>query len=224
MREEAERTMYELYFWPTPNGRKIVILLEELGAPYRLIPVNIAAGAQHAVEFLAISPNNRIPVLVDPDPPGGGAPFSLFESGAIMLYLAEKHDRFLPRESRARSTAVQWIMWQMANQGPKFGENSHFRRAARVAENEDLGYSERRFAEEVDRLHRVMERRLEEIPWLGGADYGIADMICYPWTTLWQFSGVEIDRFPAVGAWMGRIAARPAVARAMQIGNELRAT
>jgi GST-like protein len=214
--------MYDLYFWPTPNGRKIVILLEELDVPYRIVPVNIGQGAQHEPGFLAISPNNRIPALVDHEPADGEGPFSAFESGAIMVYLAEKHRRFLPESPRARSTALQWVMWQMANQGPKFGENSHFRRAAQVDANGDLSYSVKRFADEVERLHRVMERRLEASEWLGGAEYTIADMIAYPWTSIWQFSGVDIDRFPAVRAWMDRVAARPAVARGMQIGNELR--
>jgi GSH-dependent disulfide-bond oxidoreductase len=214
--------MYDLYFWPTPNGRKIVILLEELGLSYRICPVNLGTGAQHEPEFLAISPNNRIPALVDHEPEAGEGAFSVFESGAIMIYLAEKHRRFLPEAPRARSTVLQWVMWQMANQGPKFGENSHFRRAAQIEANGDLGYSVTRFADEVNRLHRVMERRLATSEWLAGDEYSIADMISYPWTTLWEFSGVDIARYPAVSAWMNRIAARPAVARAMQIGNELR--
>jgi GSH-dependent disulfide-bond oxidoreductase len=214
--------MYDLYFWPTPNGRKIVILLEELGVSYQIRPVDLGANAQNEPDFLAISPNNRIPALVDHDPGIGEGVFSAFESGAIMIYLAEKHGRFLPTAPLARSTVVQWVMWQMANQGPKFGENSHFRRAAQAEANGDLSYPVKRFADEVNRLHRVMERRLEGSEWLGGAEYTIADMISYPWSTLWEFSGVDIGRYPAVAAWMKRVAARPAVERAMQIGNELR--
>jgi GSH-dependent disulfide-bond oxidoreductase len=214
--------MYDLYFWPTPNGRKIAIMLEELGVPYRVVPVNIGQGPQNEPDFVAISPNGRIPALVDHEPVEGGTPFAIFESGAILLYLAEKHGRLLPDSPLGRSSVVQWVMWQMANQGPKFGENSHFRRAARVPENGDLSYPERRFADEVNRLHGVMERRLNGAEWLGGAEYSIADIITYPWTALWEFSGVEIDRYPAVRAWMDRVGTRPAVARGMQVGNELR--
>jgi GSH-dependent disulfide-bond oxidoreductase len=214
--------MYDLHFWPTPNGRKIAIMLEELGVPYRVVPINIGQGAQNEPDFVAISPNGRIPALVDHEPVEGGKPFAVFESGAILLYLAEKHGRLLPDSPLGRSTVVQWVMWQMANQGPKFGENSHFRRAARVPENGDLSYPERRFADEVNRLHGVMERRLNGAEWLGGAEYSIADIIPYPWTALWEFSGVDIDRYPAVRAWMDRVGTRPAVARGMQVGNELR--
>jgi GST-like protein len=214
--------MYDLHFWPTPNGRKIAIMLEELGVPYRVVPINIGQGAQNEPDFVAISPNGRIPALVDHEPVEGGTPFAIFESGAILLYLAEKHGRLLPDSPLGRSTVVQWVMWQMANQGPKFGENSHFRRAARVPENGDLSYPERRFADEVNRLHGVMERRLNGAEWLGGAEYSIADIIPYPWTALWEFSGVDIDRYPAVRAWMDRVGTRPAVARGMQVGNELR--
>jgi GSH-dependent disulfide-bond oxidoreductase len=214
--------MYDLHFWPTPNGRKIAIMLEELGVPYRLVPVNIGQGAQNEPDFLAISPNGRIPALVDHEPVEGGTPFAIFESGAILLYLAEKHGRLLPDSPLRRSIVVQWVMWQMANQGPKFGENSHFLRAARLSENGDLSYPERRFADEVNRLHGVMERRLGAVEWMGGAEYSIADIITYPWTTLWEYSGVDIGLYPAVRAWMERVGSRPAVARGMQVGNELR--
>jgi GST-like protein len=214
--------MYDLHFWPTPNGRKIAIMLEELGVPYRVVPINIGQGAQNEPDFVAISPNGRIPALVDHEPVEGGTPFAIFESGAILLYLAEKHGRLLPDSPLGRSTVVQWVMWQMANQGPKFGENSHFLRAARLSENGDLSYPERRFAEEVNRLHGVMERRLGAVEWMGGAEYSIADIITYPWTTLWEYSGVDIGLYPAVRAWMERVGSRPAVARGMQVGNELR--
>jgi GST-like protein len=191
-------------------------------SPYRLIPVNIGQGAQNEPDFVAISPNGRIPALVDHEPVEGGTPFAVFESGAILLYLAEKHGRLLPDSPLRRNTVVQWVMWQMANQGPKFGENSHFLRAARLSENGDLSYPERRFAEEVNRLHGVMERRLGAVEWMGGAEYSIADIITYPWTTLWEYSGVDIGLYPAVRAWMERVGSRPAVARGMQVGNELR--
>lgn len=213
--------MIDLYFWPTPNGKKVAILLEELSVPYRLVPVNIGNGEQFAPEFLAISPNNRMPALVDREPLGGGAPLSIFESGAILMYLAEKYRRFWPQTPREKYEVAQWVMWQMANQGPKFGENGHFRRAAGKPENGDLGYARRRFDDEVNRLYGVMNNRLYDRHYLAGAEYSIADMISYPWASGWDRQGQNIDEFKHVKRWLEEIGDRPAVQRAMKLGAEL---
>lgn len=211
--------MYDVHYWPTPNGKKVTVLLEELGAAYRIVPCNIGKGDQFTAEFLAINPNHRMPVLVDHDPAGGGAQISVFESGAIMLYLAEKHGRFLPADPRGRVEVTQWLMWQMANQGPKLGECGHFRRLG--DSKGDQSYAVRRFTDEANRLYGVLNNRLHDRPYLTGAEFSIADMICYPWTVNWQGQGQDIAEFPYVARWQKAVAARPAVQRGMAVGADL---
>jgi GST-like protein len=211
--------MIDLHYWPTPNGKKVTILLEECGLPYRVVPCRIGMGDQFREEFLEISPNNRMPAVVDRAPADGGQPISVFESGAIMIYLAEKAGRFYPQELRKRHGVNQWVMWQMANQGPKAGECGHFRR---LGDSEgDQSYAVRRFTDEVNRLYGVMNNRLYDRRYLAGDEYTIADMICYPWTVGWQNQGQDIDEFRYFKRWFEEIGARPAVQRGMAIGSEL---
>ena len=212
--------MLDLHFWPTPNGTKVTILLEELGLDYNLVPCNIGRGDQFNPEFLEMNPNHRMPVLVDHDPKGGGAPISIFESGAIMMYLAEKEGRFWPQDVRGKYDVAQWVMWQMANQGPKLGECGHFRRAG--PEAGDLGYAIRRFTDEANRLYGVMNNRLNRHKYLAADTYTIADMISYPWTVNWEAQGQDIDEFKHFKRWCEEIGNRPAVKRGMEKGNELR--
>lgn len=207
--------MIDVHYWPTPNGKKVTILLEELGIPYRVVPVHIGRGDQFTDDFLKISPNNRMPAIVDHEPMGGGAPISVFESGAIMLYLAEKAGRFWPQEPRAKYEVVQWVMWQMANQGPKTGENGHFRRLG--PEQGDQSYAIRRFGDEVHRLYGVLNNRLYDRPYLAGDEYTIADMISYPWTVNWQGQGIDIDDFKYFKRWFEELGARPGVQRGMAV-------
>ncbi|MSP05266.1 MAG: glutathione S-transferase family protein [Acetobacteraceae bacterium] len=211
--------MFDLYFWPTPNGKKITILLEECGLPYRIVPCNIGAGDQFTAEFLAINPNHRMPVLVDNKPADGGAPLSVFESGAIMLYLAEKTGKFLPQDLRGRTQVQEWLIWQMANQGPKSGECGHFRRLGDA--QGDQSYAVRRFTDEVNRLYGVLNNRLYNRRYLAGDTYSIADMICYPWTVNWQAQGQDIAEFPYFKRWQTALAARPALQRGMTAGSDL---
>ena len=184
--------MLDLHFWPTPNGKKVTILLEELGLKYNLVPCNIGRGDQFKPEFLKMNPNHRMPVLVDHEPKGGGAPISIFESGAIMMYLAEKEGRFFPQDVRGKYEVTQWVIWQMANQGPKLGECGHFRRAG--PEAGDLSYAIRRFTDEANRLYGVMNNRLYDRRYLAGDEYTIADMISYPWTVSWEGPGTGHQR------------------------------
>jgi GST-like protein len=211
--------MIELYFWPTPNGKKVTILLEECGLAYRIIPCNIAQGDQFTEEFLRISPNNRMPAIVDGEPADGGEPIALFESGAIMMYLAEKAGRFYPQELRARYEVDQWVIWQMANQGPKLGECGHFRRLK--DSQGDQSYAVRRFTDEANRLYGVMNNRLYDRRYLAGDAYTIADMISYPWSVNWQAQGQDLDEFPYLRRWLEELGARPAVQRGMSAGSEL---
>jgi len=211
--------MLDLHFWPTPNGKKVTILLEELGLPYRVVPCNIGAGDQFTPEFLAINPNHRMPVLVDHDPAGGGAPISVFESGAIMLYLAEKTGKFIPSDLRGRTQVMEWLIWQMANQGPKSGECGHFRRLG--DSQGDQSYAVRRFTDEVNRLYGVLNNRLYNHRYLAGDTYTIADMICYPWTINWQAQGQDINEFPYFKRWQAELAARPGVQKGMSVGSDL---
>ncbi len=214
--------MIDLYYWPTPNGQKITIMLEETGLPHRVIPINIGRGDQFDPAFLAISPNNRMPVIVDREPLGGGAPISVFESGAILMYLAEKSGKLWPTEPRRKYEVAQWVMWQLANQGPKFGENGHFKRASQNASNGDLAYALRRFDDETNRIFGVMNVRLSDRRYLAGDDYSIADIICYPWAAAWKYQGQDIEEFQHVKRWLDELAARPAVERGMAVGKELR--
>jgi len=209
--------MIDLYYWPTPNGWKVAIMLEECGLPYRTFPVDIGAGDQFKPEFLRLSPNNRMPAIVDDEPLGGGPSLSLFESGAILEYLADKTGRFLPRAGSGRYTVLQWVHWQMANLGPMMGNANHFKNyAPQIADDpQQLAYGTRRFVGEVDRLCGVMDAQLSAHPFLAGADYTIADIVTWPWACL---LGRLIDEgmwttFPHVKRWVDEVGARPAVER-----------
>jgi len=204
--------MIDLYTWPTPNGHKIHIMLEETGLAYRVIPVNIGKGDQFDPAFLKISPNNKMPAIVDPDGPGG-APISLFESGAILIYLAEKSGRFLPGEPRARYAVLQWLMFQMGGIGPMLGQAHHFRSYA----PEKIEYAIDRYTREAGRLYRVVDRRLGETPWLGGGDYSIADMATFPWLRRYERQGQHLADYPNLARWFEAMMARPAVQRGLQV-------
>jgi GST-like protein len=214
--------MIDLYYWPTPNGHKVTILLEECGIPYNIKPVNIGRGDQLTASFLKISPNGRMPALVDDQPMGGGAPITIFESAAIMMYVAEKAGKFWPQDMSRKYEVIQWVMWQMANQGPKFGEQGHFRRASQDPKNGDLSYALLRFDSEVHRLYGVMNLGLFNKRYLAAGEYTIADMICYPWAVTLQGRNIDLDEFPNVKRWMDDIGQRPAVKKAMAMGPEFR--
>jgi GST-like protein len=207
--------MLDLHYWPTPNGKKVTILLEELGLPYTIVPCNIGRGDQFTEDFLRINPNNRMPALVDHAPADGGGPLSVFESGAIMIYLAEKVGRFLPVDVRGRFEVMQWVMWQMANQGPKTGECGHFRRLGDT--RGDQTYAVTRFTDEVNRMYGVLNNRLYDRPWIAGDDYTIADMICYPWTINWKGQGQDIEDFKYFKRWFETMGEREAVQRGMAV-------
>lgn len=208
--------MIQVHYWPTPNGKKVTILLEELGVPYEVVPVQIGRGDQFSDDFLAISPNNRMPALVDTAPRDGGAPISVFESGAILFYLAEKERRFWPQDDiRAKYEVAQWVVWQMANQGPKFGERGHFSRVAASAG--DQSYAQRRFDDEVHRLYGVMNNRLYDRRYLAGDEFTIADIVSYPWTVNWQLQGIDLNEFLHFKRWFEEVSARPAVQRGLAV-------
>jgi len=208
--------MIDLYYWTTPNGHKITIFLEEASVPYKIFPVNIGKGEQFKAEFLAVSPNNRIPALVDHAPAGGGKPIAVFESGAMLLYLAEKTGKFLSHDLRARTDTIQWLFWQMGNLGPMSGQNNHFSNYA----VEKLTYAMDRYRNEVNRLYGVLARRLADRPFMAG-EYSIADMATYPWVTLHERQHQKIDDFPHVKRWLDTIKARPAVVRAYDKAKEV---
>ncbi|MBA2934812.1 glutathione S-transferase N-terminal domain-containing protein [Sphingomonas sp. CGMCC 1.13654] len=205
--------MIDFYFSPTPNGHKVLILIEELGLPRRLIDVESLPGKHFNPDFLLVSPNNKMPAIVDRDPPGGAAPFAVFESGAILLYLAERHG-FLPADPCARSEQVQWLMWQMAGLGPMSGQNGHFRHHAL---SERGSYAEQRYAREVRRLYAVLDRRLKGRDHIGEA-YGVADIACHPWITSHAIQGIDLADFPHIARWLSHVGARPAVQRAYATG------
>ena len=207
--------MYDLHYWPTPNGKKVTILLEELGVPYRVVPVNIGKGDQFTDDFLKIGPNNRMPALLDTAPADGGAPIGVFESGAIMMYIAEKEGRFFPQDVRGKAEVTQWVMWQMANQGPKTGERGHFSRVPESAG--DQTYAKTRFADETHRLYGVLNNRLYDRPYIAGDAYTIADMISYPWTASWELQGIDMGEFKYFKRWWDEMAARPAVVKGMAV-------
>jgi GST-like protein len=207
--------MIDVHYWPTPNGKKVTILLEELGMPYNVVPCNIGKGDQFTDDFLRINPNNRMPAIVDHEPAGGGAPISVFESGAIMLYIAEKAGKFLPTDLAGRYEVMQWVMWQMANQGPKSGECGHFRRLGDT--RGDQTYAVTRFTDEVNRMYGVLNNRLYDRPWIAGDDYTIADMICYPWTLGWEAQGQDLSEFKYFKRWFETMGERPAVQRGMAV-------
>ena len=211
--------MIDLHYWPTPNGKKVTILLEECSVAYKMIPCNIATGDQFSDEFLKIAPNNRMPAMIDHEPLDGGQPISVFESGAMMMYIAEKTGMFWPQELRPRYDVTQWIMWQMANQGPKTGECGHFRR---LEDREgDQSYAVTRFTDEVNRLYGVINNRLYESPYLAGDEYTIADMITYPWTVGWEAQGQDINEFKYFKRWFEELGERPALQRGMAVGSDL---
>jgi GST-like protein len=196
-------------------------LLEECGLPYTLKVIHIGRGDQFHPDFLRISPNNRMPALVDHAPLGGGAPVSAFESAAMMMYIAEKAGKFWPQTTRAKYDVAQWMFWQMANQGPKMGEQGHFQRADAEKKHGDLSYPIRRFDNEVHRIYGVLELGLFNKEWLAAGQYTIADMICYPWASLWKMRGIDIAEFPNVQRWLDVIDARPAVKKTAGLGKEL---
>ena len=207
--------MIDLYYWTTPNGHKITIFLEETGLPYTIRPVNISKGEQFKPAFLAISPNNRIPAVVDHQPAGGGAPLALFESGAILQYLAEKTGRLLPQDLRGRWECLQWLYWQMGGLGPFAGQNHHFRHYA----PETHPYAIDRYVRETGRLYAVLNKRLADRPFIAG-EYSIADVACYPWVQPAR-QGQEIADFPHLGRWLAEIKARPAVERAYALAAKI---
>lgn len=209
--------MIEVYSWPTPNGHKVHIMLEECGLPYRAVPVDIGAGEQFRPEFLAISPNNKIPALVDPDGPDG-QPISLFESGAILLYLADKAGRFLPAGARDRHSVMQWLMFQMGGVGPMLGQAHHFRLYA----PDPIDYAIRRYTQEAKRLYGVMDRQLQRSPHIAGPEYSVADIAIFPWLRSWKNQGIDWADHPHLKAWFDRIAERPAVQRGVQVLAERR--
>ena len=206
--------MIDLHYWPTPNGHKITLFLEEAELPYRIVPVNIGKGEQFAPDFLAIAPNNRMPAIVDHAPADGGEPVSVFESGAILLYLAEKTGRFLPADVRGRTEAVSWLMWQMGGLGPMLGQNHHFTRYA----PEKVPYAIDRYVKETSRLYGVLDRRLESREFIAG-EYGIADMACYSWIVPHEMQGQSLGTFANIRRWFDSIAARPATIEAYAKGK-----
>ncbi|MFA7431513.1 MAG: glutathione S-transferase N-terminal domain-containing protein [Rhodospirillaceae bacterium] len=210
--------MIDLYYWPTPNGWKITILLEELGVPYTLRPVNITKGEQFDPAFLRISPNNRMPAIVDHEPGGGIGPVSVFESGAILKYLATKYGQFYPRDPLRQIAVDEWLFWQVGGLGPMAGQAHHFRNYA----PEKIPYAIDRYTKEVSRLYGVMDRRLAEVEFLAGADYSIADMACWPWVKPWQDQGQNLDDTPNLKRWFEALAARPAVEKGWRVGYEWR--
>jgi GSH-dependent disulfide-bond oxidoreductase len=208
--------MIDLYYWTTPNGHKITIFLEETGLPYTVKPINIGRGEQFDPAFLEVSPNNRIPAIVDRDPADGGEPISIFESGAILIYLAAKAGRFLPRETRAWVDVLQWLMWQKAGLGPMAGQNHHFAQYA----PEKLPYAINRYVKETSRLYAVLNKRLADREFIAG-EYSIADMACYPWTVPHERQGQNLDDFPHLKRWFHAIKDRPAVQRAYELAKRV---
>lgn len=227
--------MIDLHYWPTPNGWKVAIALEEMELPYRVVPVDIGRGEQLRPEFLAISPNGRIPAIVDHDPvqgdprsprseaqpsevdPVGGPPLAVFESGAILIHLAEKSGRFLPRDPRGRAEALAWLMWQMGGLGPMLGQHGHFKLYAA----EKIPYAIERYRREAERLYGVLDRRLAEHEHLAG-EYSIADMACWPWVVTYKAQEIDLDAFPNVRRWYDALKRRPALRRGYEVGRELR--
>ena len=205
--------MIQLYYWPTPNGHKITLFLEETGLPYQIHGVNIGKGEQFKPDFLKISPNNRMPAMIDDDPPGGGAPVSVFESGAILVYLAEKTGKFLPKDLRGRFEVLQWLFWQMGGLGPMAGQNHHFSQYA----PEKIPYAIERYVKETSRLYAVLDKRLADREFVAGA-YSIADMASYPWVVPHERQGQKLEDFPNLKRWFEAIKSRPATVRAYELG------
>ncbi len=209
--------MIQVYSWATPNGHKLHIMLEECGLPYRVHAVDIGAGDQFKPEFLAISPNNKIPAIVDPDGPGG-RPISLFESGAILLYLAAKTGRFLPEDLAAKYEVLQWLMFQMGGLGPMLGQAHHFR----IYAPEKIPYAIERYTNEARRLYGVLNKRLAKSRYVGGAEYSIADIAIFPWLRSWKNQGIDWNDYPHLKGWFDEIGARPAVQRGVEVLADLR--
>lgn len=213
----TQKKPIELYYWPTPNGWKVSILLEELGVPYDLKLINIGKGEQFAADFLKIAPNNRMPAIIDPDGPDGN-PVSVFESAAILMYLARKFGQFYPTGDARQQIAVEeWLMWQMGGFGPMLGQNHHFTQYA----PEDLPYARKRYIDETHRLYGVLDKQLDDRDYVAGA-YSIADMAIIGWATLWERQQMNISEFPNVGAWIDRLKARPGVERGLAVGSDER--
>lgn len=214
--QNPEEPMIDLHYAPTPNGWKISIMLEELGLPYTVIPVNLREGEQFRPEFLAISPNNRIPAIVDRAPADGGEPIALFESGAILIYLAEKTGRLLPQDVRGRFGVIQWVMWQMSGLGPMLGQHGHF--ALYAAEK--IPYAIQRYRDEATRLYAVLDRELGKTgAYVAGAEYSIADIACFPWTMTHKAQGFTLDDYPNVKRWYADVRARPQVQKGLAVGK-----
>src|SRR5471032_3048535 len=207
--------MIDLHYAPTPNGWKVSIMLEELGLPYTVVAVNIRAGEQFKPEFLAVSPNNRIPAIVDHAPADGGEPFSVFETGAILMYLAEKTGRFLPADMRGRSRVVQWVMWQMGGLGPMLGQHGHFA----LYTPEKIPYAIERYRDEAARLYRVLDTQLGKTGAYVAGDYSIADIACFPWTMTHKAQGFTLDDYPNAKRWYAEVRARPQVQAGLAIGK-----
>jgi len=207
--------MIDLYYAPTPNGWKISIMLEELGIPYTVKPVNIRAGDQFKPEFLAISPNNRIPAIVDNAPPDGGEPLPVFETGAILFYLANKHGRFIPEDMRARMVTIQWVMWQISGLGPMLGQHGHFALYA----PEKIPYAIERYRDEAARLYRVLDTQLGKTGAYISGEYSIADIACFPWTMTHKAQGFTLDDYPNIKRWYAAVRARPQVQAGLAIGK-----
>jgi GST-like protein len=208
--------MIDLYYWPTPNGHKITIFLEETGTPYRIVPINIGRGEQFRPEFLKISPNNRMPAIVDKDPGDGKEPISVFESGAILVYLAAKSGKFMPRDTRAWVQVLEWLFWQVGGLGPMAGQAHHFLRYA----PEKIPYAIERYVKETSRLYAVLDKRLADHEFVAG-NYSIADMAAYPWTVSHERQQQNLDEFPNLKRWFETIRGRPAVVRAYEKGRQI---
>jgi GST-like protein len=209
--------MIDLHYWPTPNGHKITMMLEETGTPYTIKPVNIGKGEQFEPDFLKIAPNNRMPAIVDHDPADGGAPISVFESGAILTYLANKTGQFFGETPREKVETMQWLMWQMGGLGPMLGQNHHFSGYA----PEKLPYAIDRYVKETNRLYGVLDRRLQGRHYITGT-YSVADMACYPWIVPYERQGQSLEDFPSLKAWFERVAVRPATIAAYAKGDAIR--
>jgi GSH-dependent disulfide-bond oxidoreductase len=208
--------MIDLHYWTTPNGHKITMFLEETGLPYNIVPVNLVQNDQFKPEFLKIAPNNKIPAIVDHDPIDGGAPLSLFESGAILLYLAEKTGQLMPQDLRGRMDALQWLFWQVAGLGPMPGQLMFFLRST-----EKIPFAIERYRKETARLFGVLNKRLEGREWLAGDAYSVADIAAYSWTAPYNLFGLNLDEYPALERWLEAIASRPATERAYAIAKDL---
>lgn len=208
--------MIDLYYWTTPNGHKITMFLEEVGLPYRIVPINIGKGDQFAPDFLKIAPNNRIPAIVDHQPADGGPPISLFESGAILLYLADKTGRFIAADLRGRNETIQWLFWQMGGLGPMAGQNHHFTQYA----PEPIPYAIERYVKETARLYAVLNKRLADREFIAG-DYSIADMACYPWIVPYERQRQNLDDFPNLKRWFAAIRERTATQRAYALAKQI---